>query len=1095
MAEVDPLATQRGAAVDIAAELAVDGYSDAQEIAHGGFGVVYRCEQKPLDRTVAVKVLTADLSEENFERFVEEQHAMGRLSEHPNIVTILHAGATESGRPYLVMPYHRQESLETHLRRHGPIGWADALRLGVKIAGALAAAHRIDILHRDVKPGNILLTEYGEPELTDFGIARITGGFQTAAGIVLGSPAFAAPEVLRGQAATAASDVYSLGATLFSAVTGHAAFERRSGEDVVAQFLRISNEPIPSLHEYDIPADVAAAIERAMAHNPEDRPATATAYGNELREIQRHLGLVVDEMATPTALGSGASATTGGALQPVKPGSGRHNISADTTSFVGRTQEIREIRTLLRKARLLSLTGIGGVGKSRLVKAAALTFQRAFRDGVWLTDFNFVQDSRFVQQAIQDSVPGPATVLSLTEQLRDKSLLLILDNCDKLTTEIGDVAASLLTQCPNVKIIATSRTPLDISAEYVLNVPPFAADTGNGTRPETANDAVALFQDRAQAASGWEYDASRGDDIVDLCNRLDGLPLAIELAALRTRTMSIHDINTGLTDRFGLLKGGPRDMHPRHRSLWTLLGWTWEQCSSAQRSLWAQFSVFVGSASLDAVRSVCELDDEADVADVVDGLVQQSILSRRQSGSVLRFQMLDTIREFGQLMLERDAASLGLSSSQADLRDRHMQFYSVLAKKSENDWFGPNQRRASSTVAEEIANMRSAFEWALETRDHCGTGAAMVADLWFYWVGCGHLKEGRLWSEHAWDRVHSLGIPHEARSLWTLGWNLLITGEVDRAELHLRECLSQASEQGDARAGSFGRALLGAVHFFRDDFDTGVELYRTAIVEARQRGDQLATAMFLYQLGEGYCLYHEFELAEECCRDCIAVCERNNDQWCISYARWVQALAAYIQGSYERAASIAELSLATMATIDDHLGIALVGELLAWLAVENGKYLDAATLLGATEAYWSASGSSVMGLHRLMQYREACFTKVQAHLAERDIANATAKGAALGFEWIAALSGSAIVDPGAASGPSGRHPTADTRSTLLQPLTQREREIANLVARGLTNKEIAAQLIIGKRTVDTHVAHVLAKCGLRRRSEIASLVTASPDMP
>ncbi|RZL84126.1 MAG: LuxR family transcriptional regulator [Rhodococcus sp. (in: high G+C Gram-positive bacteria)] len=761
------------------------------------------------------------------------------------------------------------------------------------------------------------------------------------------------------------------------------------------------------------------------------------------------------------------------------------------TSFVGRGNELREVKAHLHKTRLLTLTGIGGVGKTRIAKSAGLALQRAFRDGVWLTDLNFVQDSRFVQQAIQDSVPGPGTVLSLAEQLRDKNVLLIFDNCDTLTTEIGDLSASLLAQCPNVRIIATSRTPLDVSAEYVLTIQPFPADEA---RPGAASDAAALFRERAQAAGGWTFDSDQEGDIVELCRRLDGLPLAIELAALRTRTMSIQDIDARLTDRFGLLHGGPRDVHPRHRSLWTLLAWAWDQCSTAQRSLWAQFSVFVGSASLDAVDNVCDLGDEADVAEVVDGLVQQSILSRRQSGNVVRFQMLDTIREFGELMLEREAENLRLTSSHADLRDRHMLFYSRLASRSESDWFGPNQQRASSVVAEEIANMRSAFEWALETGEHCGKGAVMVADLWFYWLGCGHLKEGRLWSEHAWDRVHSLGIPHEARSLWTLGWNLLITGEVDRAEEHLRECLSQASRQADARAASFGTAFLGAVYFFRDDFDAGVGLYRTAISEARQRGDQLALAMFLYQLGEAYCLYREFDLADECCRECIAVCERNGDQWCISYARWVRALAAYMQGSYERAGSIAGRALVTMTTIDDQLGIALIGELLAWLASESGKYLEAATLLGATQAYWSASGSSVMGLHRLMQHREVCFAKVQAHLADRDVTRALAKGTALGLEWIATRSGSEIVDFDTV-GQGGRRTPWDSSSSQLQQLTRREREIANLVARGLTNKEIAAQLVIGKRTVDTHVAHVLAKCGLRRRSEIASPVAASPEMP
>ncbi|WP_172652662.1 protein kinase domain-containing protein [Rhodococcus opacus] len=1105
MAEVDPLATQRASAVDIAAELAAEGFQDAHEIAHGGFGVVYRCEQPALERTVAVKVLTADLDDENFRRFIEEQHAMGRLSGHPNIVTILHTGATESGRPYIVMPYHRQKSLETHIREHGPIGWADALRLGVKIAGALAAAHRIDILHRDVKPGNILLTEYGEPELTDFGIARITGGVETAAGIILGSPAFTAPEVLRGEPASVASDLYGLGATLFCAITGHAAFERRSGEDVVAQFLRITNEPVPSLHDYDLPSDIVAVIERAMAQDPKDRPTSTTEYGEELRAVQRSKGLAVNEMAMPTALATEQSrnlGTTGSGAAAI-PTTARHNISADVTSFVGRGQETREIRTLLRKTRLLTLTGIGGVGKSRLAKSAGLAIQRAFRDGVWLTDFNFVQDGKFIQQAIQDSTPGPATVLSLVEQLRNKNLMLILDNCDKLTEEIADTAAHLLTQCPEVKILATSRTPLDISAEYVLNIHPFIPDTDQGAQSEVLNDAVTLFRDRAQAVGGWKYDSRAENDLVQLCIRLDGLPLAIELAALRTRTMPIQEINRRLTDRFGLLKGGPRDMHPRHRSLWTLLEWTWDQCNVAEKSLWAQFSVFVGSAGLDAVRHICALGSTADVGDVVEGLVQNSILTRRRSGDAIRFQMLDTIREFGQLMLERDAGSFELSASPADLRDRHLHYYAALAAQAEGDWFGPNQFRSRSIVASEISNMRAAFDWALETPERSGTATTMVADLWFYWLGCGHLKEGRLWSEHAWNRLHDFGIPYPARALWVLGWNLLITGEVTGAEVRLQECLSEAARQGDARAASFGRALLGAVRCFQDDYAAGVELYTTAIAEAKQRGDQLATALFLHHLGEVYCLYREFDLAEECCRESIAICDRYGDQWCNSLARWVQALCAFMQKSTERAASIAATALTGMTTIEDQLGIALVGELFAWIAAENGEYSEAAALLGATGTYWSASGSSVMGLHRLMEYRESCLATIEANVTDRDFKRSTEKGARLGFDGIAilALPAARVGVPESGRVPTehrsipdrGRVSTAPKPSAALESLTPREWEIARLVTQGMTNKEIAAELIIGKRTVDTHVAHVLAKCGLRRRSEIASLIATSRD--
>ena len=253
MADVDPLGTQRDLVPDIRAELHQAGFDDVVEIGHGGFGVVYRCAQPMLDRTVAVKVLTSDLDPDNLDRFLREQRAMGRLSGHPHIVNILQVGVMASGRPFIVMPYHAKDSLEVLIRRHGPLDWCETISIGVKLAGALEAAHGAGTLHRDVKPGNILLTDYGEPQLTDFGIARIAGGFETATGVITGSPAFTAPEVLAGASPTPRSDVYSLGATLFCALTGHAAFERRTGEQVVAQFLRITSEPLPDLRNAGLP--------------------------------------------------------------------------------------------------------------------------------------------------------------------------------------------------------------------------------------------------------------------------------------------------------------------------------------------------------------------------------------------------------------------------------------------------------------------------------------------------------------------------------------------------------------------------------------------------------------------------------------------------------------------------------------------------------------------------------------------------------------------------------------------------------------------------------------------------------------------------
>src|SRR5574337_956839 len=301
MVERDPLATQYDAVEDVVDELVAAGFAEPEEIGRGEFGVVYRCLQQSLDRTVAVKVLAADLDAENRERFIREQRAMGRVSGHPNIVTVLEVGATSGGRPFIVMEYHSRGTLDSLIRKSGPLDWRSALRIGVRIAGALETAHQAGILHRDVKPANILLTDYGEPALTDFGIARVVGGFETSSDLIAGTPAFTAPEVLSGAAPTVASDLYGLGATMFCALTGHAAFERRSGESVVAQFLRSSKDPVPDLRGIDIPDPLARAIEEAMAHDPAGRPTTAAAFGAERCEIERQIGWGGDGMALRVA--------------------------------------------------------------------------------------------------------------------------------------------------------------------------------------------------------------------------------------------------------------------------------------------------------------------------------------------------------------------------------------------------------------------------------------------------------------------------------------------------------------------------------------------------------------------------------------------------------------------------------------------------------------------------------------------------------------------------------------------------------------------------------------------------------------------------
>ena len=564
MAECDPLVTQHDIVGDVAGELAAVGFAKAEEIGRGGFGVVYRCSQPSLDRTVAVKVLTADLDDENLERFMREQRAMGRLSGHPNIVNILGIGATPSGRPFIIMQYHPHDSLDALIRKRGPLDWRDALRLGVKLAGALETAHQGGTLHRDVKPANILLTEYGEPQLTDFGIARISGGFETRAGFIAGTPAFTAPEVLSGAAPTVASDLYGLGATLFCALTGHAAFERQRGESVVAQFLRISNQSAPDLGKIEIPDALSRAVERAMARDPADRPTSAGEFGEELCDIGRRIGFGVDEMALrvdpaedsllagtgPRTSGSGPRTQFDPTTTPPTP----------ATKFLPprrpRAQVIRHrLIDALRagdRRRLTVIHAPAGYGKTTL---AAQWGEELARDGVkvaWLTvddnDNNLVWFLANLMKAIQRANPAIAEDLGdvleqrgdnaqqyvLTSLIndvheRDERMAVIVDDWHRITDAAVIAAMDFLLEhgCGNLQVVVTSRSrsglPLSRMRVYdeLIEI-----------------DIGALCFDEAESRS-FLVDVAGLDlqsrDVTDLRNSTEGWVAALQLASLSLR--------------------------------------------------------------------------------------------------------------------------------------------------------------------------------------------------------------------------------------------------------------------------------------------------------------------------------------------------------------------------------------------------------------------------------------------------------------------------------------------------------------------------------------------------------------------------------
>ncbi|MBY8863621.1 protein kinase [Nocardia sp. CA2R105] len=477
----------------IVGELLAAGFGEPVEVGRGGSGVVYRCREYALDRHVAVKLLLSEVRGDEREQFACEQRALGRLSVHPHIVQALHVDLTSTGRPYIVMPYFRRGSLDERMRRAGPLRWPEALSIGVKVAGALAAAHAAGMVHRDVKPGNILLTDYGEPQLSDFGIVHVGEITTSSVPLVHGTLSFTAPEVLRGATATGAADIYGLGATMFCLLTGHAPFGRRDGEPLEVQLARIADGELPDLREHGVPGAVCAAVELAMARVPADRPASVVEFGERLRDVQRESGQPVDAMVVPPRGGEDSaneepcssmlrSYSVGSVSTPPPPSA--------ATKFRPPTAARTAIdRTRLRKAldasggrRVILIHGPAGFGKTTLAAQWATTLEAGGVPVAWLTtdhdDDNVVWFLAHLIQAIRRVRPELARELgalleerssdatravlsALIDEIHDgdRAMVLMVDDWQLVRGENTLAAMNYLLEhgCHHLRIVLVTR--------------------------------------------------------------------------------------------------------------------------------------------------------------------------------------------------------------------------------------------------------------------------------------------------------------------------------------------------------------------------------------------------------------------------------------------------------------------------------------------------------------------------------------------------------------------------------------------------------------------------------------------------------------
>ncbi|MET8774934.1 protein kinase [Nocardia sp. NPDC004654] len=972
MPEADPFTTQRDVGPAVGSEMHAAGFDEADEIGRGGFGVVYRCVQAELDRTVAVKVLTAHLDEDR-ERFVREQRAMGRLTGHPNIVGVLQIGETASGHPYLVMPYYRRGSLEARIRRHGPLPLADVLRLGVKMAGALETAHRAGILHRDIKPGNILYSDYGEPALTDFGIAYVTGAFETAAGTFAGSPAFTAPEILGGDPPSEASDVYGLGSTLFCALTGHAAYERRTGEQVVTQFLRIATESAPDLRDNGIPGDVAAVVEKAMARDPRDRPSTL-ALGEQLRQLQEKFGFPLDEAAV-----QGVAEPDQPARRPIaRPGfRSRPSIPLELTSFVGRGAELAELKKLLATFPLVTVTGVGGVGKTRLALRAAVEAEGAFPDGVQLVELGELRDGSAVVDVVaaglglRDDAATPLQAV-LIEYLRPRKVLLVLDNCEQVVEAAAEVAETLLRACPDLRILATSREGLGIGGEAVLPLSPLT------------DDAVTLFAERAAATvPGFALTEKNEATVARICSRLDRLPLAIELAAAKLRAMSLEQILQRLDNRYALLTRGSRGAPQRQQTLAWSVGWSYDLCTPAEQRLWASLSVFASSFELEAAEALCGAEHPEDLIDLLMSLVDKSILIRTESDGVVRFRLLETLRDYGRERIRDAGAHL-------ELRRRHLEWYRRLTRAAAAEWFGVQQIRWIERLDRELPNLREAIEFAVT--DSPEIASRMASDLALFCATRGLLGEGRRWLDRA-----LAATPHEPtleRVAMLFNASVLAgnQGDVQAAAARAQQARALTERLTVPSARALVDVAEGFAALLRGDPDRASGLLGGAVEKCPDLVSQ-ATALVL--LGRAHDSRGDAQAALACNLRVLELSEAHGESVIRSWALWSVGIDSWRKGDRERAAELLERGLRLTHRLRDARSAASYLEVLAWKAAEDSEPVPAAVMMSAAEAMGGTVGNYAFLFPNLPVFHQECDQRVRNAIGAQAYDAACEKGRSL----------------------------------------------------------------------------------------------------
>ncbi|MEV0568601.1 LuxR C-terminal-related transcriptional regulator [Dactylosporangium sp. NPDC050588] len=755
------------------------------------------------------------------------------------------------------------------------------------------------------------------------------------------------------------------------------------------------------------------------------------------------------------------------------------NLPVELSSFVDRVDERAELRRLLAGSRLVTVTGIGGVGKTRVALRVAAEIERAYSDGVWVADLSALSNADLVVEAVgqvlgvRNQTVRPQVEV-VADYLASRRVLLVLDNCEHLAAACAALVDALLRAAPGLQVVATSRQPLGVPGEHVFQLLPLPVpEVGAAADPGTV-----LFGERAAAAAP-AFTVTDGNQaaVARVCRLLDSIPLGIELAAAWARVLSVEQIadlvESRSVDRVRLLSRSGTHDAGRHDSLRTVLDSSYGLCSTAEGLLWARVSVFAGTFDLDAVREVCA-DGHLGAHDVlaaVAGLVDKSILITDRTPSGVRYRLLDTIRDYGLDLLRG-------SGQERTLRRRHRDRYLRMAQRFDAEWCGPDQARWYTTLRLEHPNLRAALDFSLsDPREH-GTGLELAAALRYYWFACGYVREGR----HHLDRALALDPPPGPalnRALWACAWLITVQGDLDAAGALLARCRRFAEAQHDVTALGWIGYVSAVVAVSSGDL-------QRALAQAEQAerlhlaGEDRGTGLFLALSAQALplALTGSFDEASSLTRDLRARCEERGDRWMCSYADWLDTVIELGRGDARAAVGHAREALRAKRRLGDSVGIAMTLDILATATATDGDLERAARLLGIAHRMWQAMGLLRQASPDLLATRARAEELGRAKLGERRFDAAVAEGLGLDLEAGLAYAAEEKI--------SRRRPSGSAAAWT--PLTRREVEVAQLIADGLTNQQIADKLVISRRTANTHVEHIRTKLDFTSRSQVAAWV-------